>query len=296
VDNEFYNFSGGTIATNGLGSMHKALNTPAYVTMYFDTPIFANSTTFTGNASMFENSNIIIKNQNNVSHANYRYTNNGESEFTGPSLSDTTVPNIGTYAIKHSPITSVGMKYIYRQLATPGTKFVTEGTIWGNSTFVSDSNTTVTVDVYLPGLVPGFNTPSISHTMTKTTDKTSSDAGYLLNTLVPGTYGVDVAQDAQIVVTFKNPSATAGASAWIGDLLDAENATTKFEDVFRGQPQDVMPSSVGDSPGLVAKTVEAILPAAIWGDTETYPTSSKGYDVKSILSNSDATQAKVDIL
>lgn len=281
ADATFNNWISGTKAQNGLGLANKSFSQPGYVTAFFDTPLVSNTTTLLSNKdSLIENSNVVIKNLNATEYANYRITNNGIAPFTGPGLSDTTAPNLGQYAIRHDVISSAGMKYTYRQLATPGTVFVTYGRIWGNSTFVSDANTSATVDVYLPGSIPGVDSPDITKTMTKTTDKTSVNAFYSLSATVSGS----VVADATIIITIKNPSATAGASCWVGDLLNSENATTSFEDVYNGQPQDVMPLGANTDPGAVSTYV--------WSDTEVYPSGSKGDDLKNAADNAELAAIK----
>lgn len=283
ADATFTRFISGTIAKNQYGSVFKGGGTPAYMTAYFDEMQQASPTLFLGNESLFEGSEIIFKNLNNVEYTNYRFTNNGQAQFTGPGLADTTVPNLGTYAVRIDPITSTGLKFRYRQLASPGTNFVTYGRIWGNSTFVSDPNTSITVELYLPGTIPGVDAPSQSVTMTKTTDKTSADATFNLSEVYNGA----IAENAVIIVTIKNPSATAGASVYVGDLLNSENATTKFEDVWEGETQQVMPLGASTDPGSVAVGVWS------YGTRELTANTS---EIGEILSNTDATQAKVDLL
>lgn len=275
-------FISGTLGTNG-DLAHQGSGQVSYQTAYYDQPTTSDTNLMTGNLAMIEGSQLVFANVNGTAYNNYRYTNNGSAVYTGPSLTDTTVPNLGSYAYRMDSLTSTGIKYRYRQLVTPGAVFVTYGRVWGNSTLVSDGSTSITVDLYMPGIAEG-DTPSATTTMTKTTDKTSESSKYFLTAANTATRP----RFATIVITVKNPSATAGAYAYVGDVLNAENDTTKFKVAFEGQPAQVMPLGASTDPGAVG--------IYVWADKNTYDPNTKGSDVKSILQNTDATQAKVDVL
>lgn len=255
-------FISGTLGTNG-DLAHQASGQISYQTAYYDTPTYGDTNLMTGNALLIEGSQIVFSDVNGTAYNNYKYTNNGIATFTGSGLTDTTVPNIGTYTYRHAPLTTTGMKYRYRQLVTPSAVFVTYGRVWGNSTFVSDGSASVTVDLYMPGVAEG-DTPSATTTMTKTTDKTSENSRFTLTAANTATRP----QYATIVITVKNPSATSSAYAYIGDILNAENDTTKFKVVLRGEPSQVMPLGASTDPGSVG--------IYVWADNNAYSSGTKG--------------------
>lgn len=283
--NTFTRWISGTKAKNYNGAIYKGSGFVSYEDIYFDTPTIAETTYFTGNANMVEGSQIVMSNVNGTAYNNYKYTNNGSAQFTGSGLSDTTVPLLGSYTYRHAPTTTTGIKYRYLQTATPGATFVTYGKVWGNSTFVSDGSTAITVDLYLPGHVEGVDSPDATTTMTKTTNNTSANAQYLLSALYSGTRP----RFASVVITMTNPSATSSAYAYVGDVLNSENDSTKFKLVYKGQPTDIMPLGASTDPGSVA--------ISTWAQsTATTTPGTFGKLAVDVLSNTDATQAKVNNL
>ena len=262
ADVKWVRFISGTLGTN-VDLAHQSASQVSYQTAYYDAPTYGDTNLMTGNLVMIEGSQIVFSNVNGTAYNNYKYTTNGSATYTGSGLTDTTAPNIGSYTYRHDPLTSTGIKYRYQQLVTPSAVFVTYGRVWGNSTFVSDGSTSITVNLYMPG-VSESDTPSATTTVTKTTDKTSANS--IFNLSAANT--VTRPRFATIVVVIKNPSATSGAYAYIGDILNAENDTTKFKVAFEGQPPTVMPLGASTDPGAVSTYV--------WADTNTYTGTQKG--------------------
>lgn len=279
----------GTKGANGAFATTHPSN-PLYLTALFENVNKYSSEAYLVSNAMVGQSQVVLSNINGVTYENAKITRNGEAHVTGPSLADTMAPVIGSYAYRHDPLTSEGMKYRYTQVASPGANFLTYGKIWGNSAFVSDGATSIRVDLYMPGQVEGVDTPTDTVTMTKTTDKTSANAQFNLT----GFYSGSIPNDATIVITVKNPNLTPSAYVYIGDLLNANNDMTKFKVMYQGQPSLRMPETAGES-GVIATAVVA----GVWGDTATYGPGTKGglqEEVSEILSNTDATQGKVDQL
>ena len=263
----------GTLGTNG-DLAHQSASQVSIQDVLYENPTTADNNLMTGNLALIEGSRIVFSNVNSTPYNNYKYTNNGFAQFTGPGLTDTTTPNLGAYAYRHDTVTSEGLKYRYRQLVTPGAVFVTYGRVWGNSTFVSDGSTSITADLYMPGVAEG-DTPSATASMTKTSDKTSANAVFQLTAPNNAT----IPNYATIVITIKNPSGTANARAYVGDILNAENDTTKFKVAFEGQPAEVMPLGASTDPGAISSYV--------WSDTNSYGVGTKGKSLK------DASKAKL---
>jgi hypothetical protein len=123
--------------------------------------------------------------------------------------------------------------------------------------------------------------------MTKTTDKTADEAFYTLR----GYYSGDDPDDATILVTVTNPNVTSSASVYIADILNAQNDVTRYKVMYQGEPSLRMIETAGESGTIATAVVDGV-----WSDTQTYDSGTKGDGVKAILSNTDATQAKVDQL
>lgn len=242
-------------------------NTPLYVTALFNDVYKHSSEILMSTNNFVGQSQMVLSNINGVAYENAKLTKNGEAHITGAGLADTTIPVLGSYAYRHDPLTTVGMKYRYTQIASPGSNFLTYGKIWGNSAFVSDGATSITVDLYMPGQVEGVDTPTDTVTMTKTTTKTSANAQFNLK----GYYSGSIPSDALIVITIKNPNATPNVYAYIGDILNANNDVTKFKVMYQGQPSLRMPETAGES-GVIATAVVT----GVWSDTNSYPANSKG--------------------
>jgi hypothetical protein len=246
---------------------------------------------------MMEGSQIVFSNVNGTAYNNFKYTNNGSANTTGPGLADTTVSPLGFRTNSLKPLTSNGLKFRYLQLANPNEQLNTFGKIWGNSTFVSDSNTSITVDLYMPGSVEGADSPDATVTMTKTTNASSANATYRLGALFTG----DRPRYALVVITVKNPSATAGATAFVADILNGTNNVTNLSLWYRGEPSTIMFELLGDS---AANAIAMLSNTETWGantigkairDSATQ-TDTVEATLTEVLSNTDATQAKVNNL
>lgn len=266
ADIEFVRFLSGTKGKNGQ-TIRQAVSQAGYNTLYFDSPQIADNTIMDTYTTMLAGSQVVMANINNIVYNNLKFTNNGIATVTGTGLTDTTLSPLGNCTYRQEPTTAAGIKYRYTQTASPGANFLTYGKVWGNSTFVSDGATTITVDLYLPGQVEGVDTPTDTVTMTKTSTKTSSNAQFNLK----GYYSGSIPSDALIVITIKNPNATPNAYAYIGDILNANNDVTKFKVMYQGQPSLRMPETAGES-GVIATAVVS----GVWSDTNTYPAASKG--------------------
>lgn len=283
ADVVFTRFISGTLGTNTQLS-EQAATQISYQTAYFDTPTIAESTYVNNNTLMVQGSKILLKDINSTAYNNWVFEPNGSGRFAGPGLADTTAPTLGTYTVRKDPVNTAGVRFRYRQLATPGAKFITFGRIWENAAYVADASASVVVELYLPGLVEAVDTPSATVTMTKTTDKTNTNANFLLS----ADYAGSVAADATLVIIFKNPLASANLSAYVGDVLNAENDTTKFKNVYRGETEPIMPLGVGADPGASA----IILATTVWSDTNTYTGTQKGKTLQDAADNSELAAVK----
>ena len=283
ADNVAVRYISGTLGKNGTDAVTQGTASPGYNTMYFDSPTIAEDNLMTNANAMLVGSKIIFNDVNSTPYNSFVYTPNGVEQYTGSGLADTTTSPLGFRTQRLAPIDTTGFKYRYEQLANPNQVFLTYGRAWVNAAALADSGFTVTVDLYLPGVVEGVDTPSATVTLTKTTTANSANAQYLLSAFYAGTRPLF----ATIVVTAKNTNAVASAYAYIGDILNGTNNITNQSTERRGTTSPIMFEQNGDANAVAA---------AVWADSANYPVNSKGDSLKAVRSNTDATQAKINLL
>ncbi len=271
ADNTFNRFVSGTKAKNQVATVGSGASQNAYHTILLDSPTQVETVLMFQPNFMIEGSQVVFSNVNGTAYNNYRYSNNGSAQTTGSGLADTTVSPLGYRTNRLAPLTAVGYKFRYLQLARPNEQLNTFGKIWCNAAFLAAAGCTVTVDLYMPGHVEGVDAPDVSVTMTKTSTSTDANATYRLGALYSGTRP----RYASIVITATNSAATASAYAYVGDILNATNDVTNLNTWYQGQPSTIMFEQLGDA------SANAI---AVWADIAAYSPGAKG-------NNSDTTLA-----
>jgi hypothetical protein len=278
--NVFTNCNFGMMANNTVDvanasdSLNKAL---------YENCNFGSTTLITNYLNTLAGTEIVFADMNGTPYNNAIYSTNGLKSTTGPGLADTTLTPLSNRTERLEPLTAPGVKYRYKQLASPAQIFTTYGRLWVNAAALAEAGFVVTVDLYLPGLVEGVDTPSATVTMTKTTTANSANAIYLLSSFYSGTRP----RFANIVITAKNPNAIASTYAYVGDILNGTNNITNFSTQDRGAPSEVMFEQNGD-PGALAEAARQ----AILGDTSTWPINSKGNDIMEAAESAELASMK----
>lgn len=255
--------------------------TDSFNDVLFNNCLFGSATTLLNYENQLSGSLIRFHRfqQTNTSHR--WYTINGIAYSSGVGLDYTTVATVGSLACAMLPTTLQGLRFEYKVPVNIGEVISIFGKFWCNATALADSNVTLKAELFLPGSLTADQT----FTMTKTTDSTSDDAVYRLGLV--NTW--PVASTATIRLTAINASATAGVEAYVDDLNGGTNLISALDIWFQGQPLafQLSPQTLGDA---------AAISTAVWNDAVTYTTGSKGANADAVLSNTDATQAKVDQL
>jgi hypothetical protein len=90
-------------------SFSQCSSTQSYITAFFKSPYKNTATPILYNQNFVGDSKIVLSDINGVKYENAKVTKNGEAHITGPSLSDTTAPVLGSYTYRHDPVTALGM-------------------------------------------------------------------------------------------------------------------------------------------------------------------------------------------
>lgn len=219
-----------------------------------NTVLFSNST-FTSSTLLYlpegqlEGSLIRFHKFQQTDNRHRWYTINGSAFSSGTGLDETTVATSDSLACALIPTTSTGIRFQYRIPVNVGEVISVFGKFWCDSTFLADSGSTLTAELFLPGSLEADQTV----TMTKTTDPDSNDAVFRL-----GLVNTSAVKDVAIVrLTAKG---TAGGKAFVDDLNGGTNPISSLDIWYEGQPLafQLSPQTLGDA---------AATAAAVWGYT-----------------------------
>lgn len=287
ADNVVNNSNFGLVGNNAIDVQCVA---SVYNTGLFNNSGFGSTTVVSGSSTMLPGSLLRFHKFNQTDNRHRWYDINGISYSSGAGLDKTVVATVGSLGVATDPLTAAGTEHIFPFPVAIGEVISKFGKFWCNSTFSADSGCTLVAELYLPGSLTG--SPDQTVTLTKTTDPTNNNAIWRLGLVNTST----VRDVARVRLVAKNSSGTAGAEAYYDDMDGGTNPITALDIWYQGQPAAfrLMPQTLGDS---------AAAAAAILGDTSTWPTNSIGKkisdtktDTSAILSNTDATQAKVNML
>ena len=159
-------------------------------------------------------SRIKFHNLNDTINNHTAYAPEGILRSSGAGLADTTVRTAGTLNMRFAPEdATTGLQFEYLVLARPSTYVSASGFLYANAAFVAAGDSSIVVDLYLPG----STTPDATKTMTETRNANSSDAVYALSAYYSGT----VPAYATVRITVK--TATASAYAYLADIFNGTN-------------------------------------------------------------------------
>lgn len=230
---------GGSVGTTGTHGTSDIYIYPAsFVGAYFDATSFGSSQLVNNYTSALSGTNIRFNKLNNTVNNHLTYYNTGIVRSTGASLADTTVRTAGTLNLRFAPEdATTGIVYEYLVLARASSYVQASGFLYCNAAFVSASDSSITVDLYLPG----STTPDATKTMTETATASSSDAVFALASYYNGT----VPAYARVRITVK--TATAAAYVYLADIFNGTNDITNLKTWYQGLPSPIMFEQLGDS-------------------------------------------------
>ena len=222
--------------------------------------LFGSTTTISNYTNAASGTDIAFHRFNQTQGDHRWYTKNGSARSTGASLADTTVRTSDSLAVRIAPeSSSPGFDWQFKILARANTAVGITGFIQKNAAFGSD---VVTVELYLPGLVPGVDTPSDSMNMPNDT------SWNVFNLAANYTGTVDLFATVRIVAK----STTASAYVYVDDLYNGTNPLTALDVWDDGKPSELIYEQLGDA-------------AAVWSvATSTFTTSgTAGYLLTKLL-------------
>ena len=243
-------------------------NPSTYVNDYYEncripTPIGSMIATQPGSRIVFDTFNQTLND-------NRFYTAYGSVVSTGAGLADTTVKTAGNFSRKLTPTNIEGITETFRILSPVSGISSTYFAAKRTSDFVG----TVKFELFLP------NTDSSANTITWTSGSVTADT-WIPVSLTADTINV-IPRYAEVRITAKG---TAG-SVYFTDIYNGSTAETGLRLFYEGRLQAITPTVV-DIPGIVN---------AVWSDSQSYPSGTKGKTLSDTESNTDVTQAKVDQL
>jgi len=248
----------GTKGYNGTADI--LLSADTVNTALFSNCLFGSTTLLNGYTGVAAGSEIAFDKFNQTTNDHRWYTPFGIARSTGAGLADTNVRTAGTLNVRIAPeSSSPGFTWDFKILAKANSALYVNGFIQKNAAFGTDD---VIVELYLPGLIPGTDTPSDTMTM-------PDDTSYNVFSLATNYTGT-VPRYATVRVTGK--TTTASAYCYIADLYNGTNDITNLKTWDSGKPSAIMFEQLGDA-------------AAVWAvATSTLTTSGTvGYLVTKLL-------------
>lgn len=233
-------FTNGSFGELGDNSVDIDVVADTYNTGLFDNTISASTSMIDSDYLLMIPGSIIKFHNLNATDNNHRnYTVNGVLRSTGEDLDDTNIRTSNSLAVGLYPETGEGRTFQFGILARPGRAVNVIGFVWGNSTFVSDTDTSILVELYLPN----NSVAAVSQTMTKTSDPNSTNAVFNL----AAQYNGSVTALATLKITAKNPNATSGAYAYVDDVFNGTNPFIALDVWQDGEPSKILFEQLGDA-------------------------------------------------
>jgi len=217
-----------------------AITADSFNTALFENCLFGSTTLITGYTGGSDGNDIAFHRFNQTANDHRFYTKYGMARSTGASLADTTVRTSGSLALRIAPESaSPGFDWQFKILARAGSAVGVQGFIKKNATFGTDD---CDVELYLPGLVPGVDTPSDTRAM-------PDDANWNVFSLSANYTGtVDLLATVRVI----GKSAAPGAYIWIDDLYNGTNELTALDVWEAGKPSEIIYPELGDPDAIWA--------------------------------------------
>lgn len=237
-DMSYFDCSFGVDAANTTADINMV--TDAYNTALFDNCLFGSTTTITGYTNMADGSEVKFHKFNQTENDHRWYTPYGSARSTGAGLADTNVRTSGTLNVRIAPENATtGFCWDFQILAKANSAVSIFGFIQKNAAFGTDD---VTAELYLPGLVPGTDTPSDTYAMP---DNTS----YNVFTLAANHTG---SVPLLATVRIKGQTTTASAYLYVADLYNGSNDIISLKTWDKGKPSQIMFEQLGDASAVWA--------------------------------------------
>lgn len=227
----------GTVAKNQGGQIYCVDS--SYNVAVFQNDLFDESATLVSQYLLQSDGSSIAFHDYNQTHLDHRfYTAQMTAQSCGAGLPDTNRRNnlitTDSLNLRLAPEdATIGGYFDFRVLARANSYASIIGFIQKNAAMGTDP---VTVDLYLPGLIPGIDTPSATVTMT---DNTSFNV-FGLQAQYDETF------DAEATIRITAKSVAVGAYVYIADFFNGTNEYTALKVWREGKPSATMFEQLGD--------------------------------------------------
>lgn len=241
-------FSNCSIGTKGQNQTYDVnASADSFNEALFDNCNFGSTTTFNGYASMIAGSEVKFNKLNQTANNHISYKKEGIMRSTGSGLADTTVYESGSLGVRLAPEdSSTGMYYQFLVPAKAGNAVSFFGQFRKNTAFGSD---VARIDLYLPGLTPGVDTPSDTYTLTNTTE-----AWQVGSVVATHTGSEDLFATVRIVAL----STIAAAYLYLDNFYNGTNNVTALDLWHQGKPSPFMYEQIGDAAAVWATATETL--------------------------------------
>ena len=299
LSNKFLNSEFGTVTKHYDTDIYCTSST--LNTMVFENCLFGSTNLITNYLNQFNGSELAFQKYQQTTNKHRWYTNTGSARSTGAGLEDTTVKTAGSLNLVLLPENNtVGFAWEFNVLAPATSLSFINGYLQKNATFGSSI---AKVELWLPG----SDTSSTADASLTADNTTGTWQAFNVYKLYSGTApGLSTVRITAI-------SSTAGAYVYVADLFNSVGALNLWNS---GKPAkqiaitdfSAVPAAVWGFPdgNTISSTMgrrqidgsdnASTIATTVWSNTDTYAPGTKGDDVKAILSNTDATQSKVDLL
>lgn len=205
-----------------------------YSTALFENCLFGSPTTVSNYTNAADGTDISFQQFNQTVNNHLWYTKYGVARSCGAGLPDTNVRTAGSLGLRIAPEgLSPGFAWSFKVLALANSAVGVTGFIQKNAAFGTDD---CEVELYLPGLVPGVDTPSDTQTMP---DDTSWNVFNLA-----ANYTGSVPLFATVRVVAK--TVTSSAYIYVDDLYNGTNVITALDVWSDGKPSEFIYPELGD--------------------------------------------------
>lgn len=222
----------GTKGTNGVSDFYVVSDT--FNKAVFDNCSVASTTLISNYTELVNGSEIAFHKFDQTENDHRWYTPQGMARSTGTGLADTNVRTSGSLALRFAPEDSTtGFIWDFLILAKANSAVSCFGFIQKNAAFGTDD---IDVQLYLPGLIPGTDTPSDTYSMG---DDTAFNPFFL-----GANYTGNVPLYATVRIIAK--TTTGGAYCYIDDLYNGTNDLIDFDTWYQGKPSPIMYPELGD--------------------------------------------------
>lgn len=224
-----------------------------FSTAVLENCLFGSPTTISNYTNAADGTDVSFQKYNQTTNNHLWYTKYGVARSCGAGLPDTNVRTAGSLGLRIAPeSTSPGFSWSFKILALANSAVGVTGFIQKNAAFGTDD---CTVELYLPGLVPGVDTPSDTQAMP---DDTSWNVFNLA-----ASYTGSVPLFATVLVNAK--TATASAYVYVDDLYNGTNAITALDVWSDGKPSEFVYPELGDPNAVWAVATSTLTTAGTTG-------------------------------